>query len=141
MRARSSAGRAPAWHAGGRRFDPDRVHHSFHYPETIHAGRAEMRAVGAYFATGLTRQSAETLDSRTETAFSLQTAKTRLAPFARVRIYSRRELSDFEGFTDHFTDKGVRSFIALGDFTDSHSIKVFISPDEPPDQITQLVGG
>ena len=28
-RARSSAGRAPAWHAGGRRFDPDRVHHLF----------------------------------------------------------------------------------------------------------------
>ena len=26
-RARSSAGRAPAWHAGGRKFDPCRVHH------------------------------------------------------------------------------------------------------------------
>ena len=25
-RARSSAGRAPAWHAGGRKFDPCRVH-------------------------------------------------------------------------------------------------------------------
>ena len=26
-RARSSAGRAPAWHAGGRKFDPCQVHH------------------------------------------------------------------------------------------------------------------
>jgi hypothetical protein len=42
-----------AWHAGGRRFDPDRVHHSFHYPETIQADRAEMRAVGTYFAIGV----------------------------------------------------------------------------------------
>ena len=25
--ALSSAGRAPAWHAGGQRFDPARVHH------------------------------------------------------------------------------------------------------------------
>ncbi|EDY81655.1 hypothetical protein VDG1235_1273 [Verrucomicrobiia bacterium DG1235] len=24
---RSSVGRAPAWHAGGRRFDPGRLHH------------------------------------------------------------------------------------------------------------------
>ncbi len=26
----SSAGRAPAWHAGGQRFDPAWLHHSFH---------------------------------------------------------------------------------------------------------------
>lgn len=31
-RARSSAGRAPAWHAGGRKFDPCRVHHFNLYP-------------------------------------------------------------------------------------------------------------
>ncbi len=34
-RACSSAGRAPAWHAGGRRFDPDQVHQIFHYPEIM----------------------------------------------------------------------------------------------------------
>ena len=28
-RARSSVGRAPPWHGGGRRFDPDRVHPTF----------------------------------------------------------------------------------------------------------------
>ena len=30
---RSSVGRAPAWHAGGRRFEPDRLHHSFGAPD------------------------------------------------------------------------------------------------------------
>ena len=30
MRGRSSAGRAPDLHSGGRRFDPDRLHQSDH---------------------------------------------------------------------------------------------------------------
>ena len=34
MRGRSSVGRAPQWHCGGRRFEPDRLHQYF-YPQNV----------------------------------------------------------------------------------------------------------
>ena len=35
LRGRSSAGRAPAWHAGGQGFDPPRLHHENETPQTL----------------------------------------------------------------------------------------------------------
>ena len=98
----SSAGRALAWHARGRRFDPVHLHQTFHYPETIHAHRAEMRAVGAYSAIGPRRQSTEThgsgqksVDATGKSRFTLPA--TLLFPVfheSLVSIYPFRHLAD-----------------------------------------------
>ena len=38
----SSAGRAPALHAGGQRFDPARLHHNLYYYFLINGGLAQL---------------------------------------------------------------------------------------------------
>ena len=66
-RARSSAGRAPAWHAGGRKFDPCRVHHFEQNPPN--GGFYVLRQIAPRSVTRTTKRFTNSLISGT-VAFS-----------------------------------------------------------------------
>ena len=50
-----------------------------------------------------------------------------------------KQSGDFERLADHAADEGIGPFVLLRDLADGHTLEMLVSPDNAPDEITEIM--